>query len=255
MRNFEIPMAKTKFLFVFLYCLGLPNYGFSAEVNISELLLASDRARGGLEKGASWEVELKSLEDGNESQRTFSVKAKGDNALVESLAPARNKGEIFVFNDRTMWFFKPSLSKPIAISSREKMTGQAANGDIASTHYSRDYTPTLERTETVKGEQLHVILLKAKSKQVTYDQIRYWISNKTKLGLRAEFLTLQGKSFKRAVFEYNNSILNKGKRTPFISKMILVDAKFKKNKSIMTYAKPRAETHADSIFNVNNISR
>jgi putative ABC transport system permease protein len=224
-------------------------------IDIGYLLKVSDRARGGLEKGASWDVSLKSVEEGNESDRTFSVKAKGDNALVEALAPSRNKGEIYVFNDRSMWFFKPTLKKPVVISSREKMTGQAANGDIASTHYARDYTPTLEKTVEEGGDKLYVILLKAKSKQVTYDQIRYWISDKTKLGVKAEFLTLQGQPFKRATFEYKNTVINDGKKSPFVSQMTLVDAKFKDNRSVMSYAKPKAESHPDAIFNINNVTR
>lgn len=223
--------------------------------DIDQLLKVSDRARGGLEKGASWDVTLKSVEEGNESERTFGVKAKGDNALVEALAPSRNKGEVYVFNDRSMWYFKPTLKKPVVISSREKMTGQAANGDIASTHYARDYTPTLETTIAEGDDKLYVILLKAKSKQVTYDQIRYWISEKTKLGVKAEFLTLQGKPFKRATFEYKNWILQGGKKSPFVSQMTLVDAKFKDNRSVMIYRNPKAESHSDAIFNVNNVTR
>ncbi|MBL7671717.1 MAG: outer membrane lipoprotein-sorting protein [Bdellovibrionaceae bacterium] len=228
---------------------------FAQSSNIIQLLKISDRARGGLEKGASWEISLKSVEEGNESERTFAVKAKGDNAFVEALAPSRNKGEVYVFNDRSMWFFKPTLKKPVVVSSREKLTGQAANGDIASTHYARDYVPTLETTVVEGDDKLYVILLKAKSKQVTYDQIRYWISEKTKLGVKAEFLTLQGKPFKLATFEYKNSIVQGGKKAPFVSQMTLVDSKFKDNRSVMVYTNPKAESHSDAIFNVNNVTR
>jgi hypothetical protein len=220
-----------------------------------ELLQSSDQGRGGIEEGISWNAKIESIEDDEKSTREFKVKAKGHDAYVEASAPARNVGEVYLFNDRNMWFFKPSLKKPVAISARQKLTGQAANGDIASTHYARDYNPTLEKTEELNGEKVHVLLLKAKSKNLTYDQIRYWVSDKRKLALKAEFLTLQGDVFKRAEFEYNNSLQLKGKSIPFVSKMTISDAKFPQNKSIIQYDAPKVEEINAQIFKVNNLSR
>lgn len=225
-----------------------------AQVDL-ELLKASDRARGSLESGLTWESEVTTVEDGESSVRKFKVRAKGVNANVEALEPSRNKGEMYLFNDRTMWFFKPSLKKPVAISSRQKLTGQAAIGDIASTHYARDYTPTIEKTETINGEKVYVLMLKAKANNLTYDQIRYWISDKSKRAIKAEFLTLQGQPFKRATLEYANKVTVNGKAVDFVSKMEIVDAKFENNKSILRYINPKLEEHKETIFNVNNLKR
>ena len=183
------------------------------------------------------------------------MKAKGPDALVEATAPARTKGEIYLFNDRNMWFFKPSLKKPVSISPRQKLTGQAANGDIASTRYARDYTPTLEKTEARGADKIYVLLLKAKAPNLTYDQIRYYINGRTKLAEKAEFLTLQGQTFKIGEMEYKNTVSVSGKKEPFISKLSIVDAKFKNNKSEIIYEEPRIENHASAIFNINNVSR
>jgi outer membrane lipoprotein-sorting protein len=220
-----------------------------------ELLKSSDRARGSFEQGLAWDTQVVTIEDGETSDRKFKVRAKGINANVEALEPARNKGEIYLFNDRTMWFFKPSLKKPVAISARQKLTGQAANGDIASTHYARDYTPTLEKTETLNGEKVCVLLLKAKANNLTYDQIRYWVSDKTKRAVKAEFLTLQGQPFKRATFEYGNKLTAGGQTFDFVSKMEIVDAKFENNKSTLIYSNPKVDNPNESIFNVNNLKR
>jgi outer membrane lipoprotein-sorting protein len=221
----------------------------------SDLLKASDQGRGGVKEGLSWTTKIDTTEDGENSVREFKVKAKEHDAYVEALTPARNKGEVFLFNDRNMWFFKPSLKKPVAISSRQKLTGQAANGDIASTHYARDYNATLEKTDTLNGEKVHVLLLKAKSDNMTYDQIRYWVTDKEKLAKRAEFLTLQGVTFKIGEIEYGNKISIEGKQIPFVSKLSITDAKFKENRSIITYQNPQIEDHSKSLFNVNRMSR
>lgn len=230
-------------------------YSMSKAQDIQSILKASDRARGGVDQGISWNVNIKSWEADNVTERNFSVKAKGNNANVESSDIGRFKGEVFLFNDRTIWFFKPSLKKPVSISARERLSGQAANGDIASTNYARDYVPSLVKKEKVNNEMTFVLLLKAKNKQMTYDQIRYWVSEKDKLGVKAEFLTLSGKVFKTASFKYKNVITVKNKKLPFVSEMLIQDANQASNKSILTYDKPTIETVSDNIFNVNNMSR
>lgn len=220
-----------------------------------QLLQASDQGRGGLKEGIEWNAEIETIENGNTNKREFLIKAKGHDAFVEATKPAKNKGEIYLFNDRQMWFFKPSLKKPIPISARQKLTGQAANGDIASTHYARDYTATLTGTEVLEGVKHHVLLLKAKTKNLTYDQIRYWINDQTKLATKAEFLTLQGKAFKYGYLEYKNTLKLGGRNIAFVSKLTIVDAKFGKNKSVISYANPKIEEHPDAIFNYNNMTR
>jgi Outer membrane lipoprotein-sorting protein len=231
-------------------------FSISAKADLaSDLLKASDAGRGGLKDGLSWKSKVTTIEDGETSVREFLVKAKESNAYIDSLAPARTRGEIYIFNDRSMWFFKASLKKPVSISPRQKLSGQAANGDIASTHYARDYIASIEKTEIVDGEKMHVLMLKAKASNLTYDQIRYWVSDKTKLAMKAEFLTLQGKVFKIGKMEYKNTLNHSGKENPFVSKVTIVDAKFPENKSILEYEKPKLEDHSASIFNVNNLAR
>ena len=221
----------------------------------SDLLKASDRARGSVKDGVQWNAVIATEENGDSSTREFNIKAKGDDAYVEATKPAKNKGEIYIFNDRNMWFFKPSLKKPVSISARQKLTGQAANGDIASTHYARDYSAVIEKTENVNGEKMHVLMLTAKSKNLTYDKIRYWISDKTKLAMKAEFLTLQGKPFKVGQLKYGNTLTAGGETFPFISELMIADAKFANNKSTITYKSPKVVQVSNTIFNVNNLTR
>ncbi|HUP58265.1 MAG TPA: outer membrane lipoprotein-sorting protein [Bdellovibrionota bacterium] len=220
-----------------------------------KLLAEADRARGGLVKGVVWDIDVESQEEGEQSVRSFKVKAKGVNASVEATAPARNKDEVFLFNDRTMWFFRPGLRKPVSISARQKLSGQAANGDIASTNYSKDYEGEITGEDTIGGEKCWVLELKAKSKSQTYDRIKYWIQKKGKLGVKAEFKTVSGETFKIGTFEYGNKISTSGGSFPFVSKMTIVDAKFPQNKSAITYKSPREQAIADSQFNVNNLAR
>ena len=185
----------------------------------------------------------------------YLVKVKGVDALAEALEPARNKGETMLFNDRNLWFFKPGLKKPVAISARQKLMGQAANGDIASTNYYRDYDGQVVGEEKVGNVDCYKLDLKAKAKNVTYDGIRYWISKKDHLGLKAEFLTVSGEMFKSAKFKYDNKVSVAGKPLQFVSEMDIIDSLKQASHTVISYSNPRPEQHSDSQFNINNLVR
>ncbi|MEQ1878477.1 MAG: outer membrane lipoprotein-sorting protein [Bdellovibrionia bacterium] len=220
-----------------------------------KILEQSDRARGGLAGGLSWTIHIKAVQDGAPTESEYEVKAKGNDVLAKCTQPARQKGEVFLFNNRNLWIHRPGLKKPVSISTRQRLTGQAANGDIATTNYARDYTAKLEGTETVGGLPSYKLMLKAKTKDVTYDGIRYWVSKDKLLAMRAEFLTLDGKVFKKAGFEYDNSVTSGGKSQPFVSRMTIIDAAFASNTTTIEYKQPMPADLKASVFNVNNISR
>ncbi len=240
-------------------CIGLMigSPSLAAEPSADELLKASDRARGSaaVTDGLTWEVTVDSDDGSTKNSVTYALKVKGADALAEAMAPPRNKGETMLFNDRNIWFFKPGLKKPVAISPRQKLMGQAANGDIASTNYARDYDGTLIGTEKVQGQDAWKLELKAKAKNVTYDRIRYWIGKKDRLGIKAEFLTVSGDVFKRATYEYKNKLDTDGKSMPFVSKVVITDAVNVKSKTDLIYKSPKPAKHADAVFNVNNLVR
>jgi outer membrane lipoprotein-sorting protein len=244
-----------KLKLLLLAFLWIPVAEAISESDAVKLLENADRARGSLKNGIQWDIELKSWEGSEVIERGFRVKSKDEDALSESTSPARNKGETFLFNGTHMWFYKTGLRKPVAISARQKLSGQAANGDIASIHYSKDYQPKVLRNEKVDGQECVVLELKAKSKNVTYDRINYWVSIKSRLGMKAEFLSLEGKPLKVATFEYKNIIKASGKSFPFVSRMDIVDAKNAKNKSSLTYTNPVEANLSSSIFKVNSLVR
>lgn len=219
------------------------------------LLLKADRARGSLNDGLSWEVSIKTFQDEAVKESTYEVWVKNVDVLAKCLSPVRQKGEIFLFNDKNLWVYRPNLKKPISVSSRQRLSGQTANGDIATTNYAKDYQASSLGQEKINGIKTEKLILKAKSKDLTYDQIHYWIAIDSGLALQAEFLTLDGKAFKKAIYKYENTVEVQGKNEPFISEITITDVAFPKNKSILTYSKLKKEKLMDGFFNVNNLSR
>ena len=225
-----------------------------AEMIPKQILKKADQARGNVE-GIEWKIKLVSIENGREQSRGLRVKARDLNSLAEFLSPPKVKGRKLLMLDRNMWFVKPGLRKPVPISPRQKLMGGASNGDIASTNYAGDYEPASVSDDTVNGEPCYLLDLRAADKKVTYDRIKYWVSQKRLTGVRAEFFTVSGKMFKSAAFEYENSIMVKGKLQLFISKMIITDAIVKENITTMTYEKVKIKKIPASTFNLNLLLR
>jgi outer membrane lipoprotein-sorting protein len=200
--------------------------------SIKELLLHSDQARG-QGNGLIWDVLIK---DYDGAKRTLTVKSKGDKGLATFLAPPKVKGQVLLKRGYNMWFIKPGVSKPISISPRLRLLGGLANADIASTNYAEDYEGKIIDIDSVEGENCYVLDLRGRTKKVTYDQIKYWISSKRRLGLKAEFFSVSGKHMKTAYFKYENKVDIKSGLMPFISEMKVVDVQKKDAVTVMQYS-------------------
>jgi hypothetical protein len=199
----------------------------AADPDPAQLLKRSDQARGGGLPGLTWEVRSRnsgSQANEDDPPMRLLIKAVDDSSLVETLEPLSSKGARMLQVARNMWLTKPGLKKPVAISPRQRLTGQAAIGDIAATNYARDYSATLVREDAVKGERCYLLQLTANTRQATYDRVLYWISAGRGTGVQAEFQSLSGKKLKSAQFDYGNHITVQGRAVPFVSRMVISDA-------------------------------
>lgn len=189
------------------------------------LLKHADRARGGGLPGIVWEIRLVSRDGQKVSdEMRLEVRAVDDASVAETLEPARFKGSKLLQVGRNMWLTRPGLAKPIPISPRQRLSGEAANGDIAATDYAGDYDAQLVGEEVVDSEPCHVLQLTARHKRTTYDSVRYWVSAGRGVGVKAELYSLSGKLLKTARFKYDNRISFEGGRIPFVSEMVIRDA-------------------------------
>ena len=66
-----------------------------------------------------------------------------------------------------MWIFTPNIKRPVRISLEQKLTGEVANGDIARTNFSEDYTPEIQSEENIGAVKAWKLNLKSKDKKTT----------------------------------------------------------------------------------------
>ena len=224
-------------------------------VDAAKILEESDRARGGGLPGVEWHLKLTSTDPENEDLRELTVRAVGESSLATTVFPPRLKRAMLLQVARNMWYGRPDLRKPISISPRQRMTGQASNGDIASTNYFREYDAALLREENVGQEDAYVLDLTAKNKWVTYDRIRYWVSKQRLVAVKAEFYTVSGKLLKTATFEHDNILVHGGHRIPFVSRMEIRDAVNASRFSVLEYSDVKVRNLTPADFHISVLSK
>jgi hypothetical protein len=245
-------------LIIFTLLLGLSGALGSVhaqDLPVKDILKHADRARGNL-GGIVWNIKITTSEDGSNESRGMIVKVKKNNTLAKFTSPANMNDRMVLMVDRNMWFIRSGLQKPVSLSPRQKLIGDAANGDIASTNYAGDYDAAFLGEESLRGEACYVLDLKAASKNVTYDRIKYWVSKERLVGVKAEFYTLSGKLFKTAEFKYHNHVkADNQEEIPFVSELIIRDAIQKDRITTMTYTNIKVEPIPDTTFNLNVLVR
>jgi hypothetical protein len=233
---------------------GASGGAYAQDLAVKDILQHADRARGNL-GGIVWNIKITTSEDGSNESRGLLVKVKQNNTLAKFTNPANMNDRMVLMVDRNMWFIRSGLQKPVSLSPRQKLIGDAANGDIASTNYAGDYHAKLLGEEKVGGEDCYVLDLKAANRNVTYDRIKYWVSKERLVGVKAEFYTISGRLFKTAEFKYDNRVSVDGREVPFVSELTIRDAIQKDRVTTMTYTNIRVKPIPDTTFNLNLLVR
>jgi outer membrane lipoprotein-sorting protein len=199
----------------------------------NDIVADADRFRRPAESFV-WKITITS-EEAKKSPSTdgFEVFVKGAaRSFVRFVAPPRNVGRSLLALGRDLWIYLPDAGKPVRIPFSQRLVGQVSNGDIARADYSGDYDPTLVGEETVDGVACHVLDLKARTKEVTYSEIKYWVTKDGRRPHRAEFYAATGTLLKTGVFSDFKEIVS---GHTLATRLTLVDAIRKDKRSVLDY--------------------
>jgi outer membrane lipoprotein-sorting protein len=226
--------------------LGVGSAGWADEA--ADIVRDADRAR---RPGDSfvWQITITSQEakkaptvDG------FEVYVKGNGrSFVKFVAPPRNLGRSLLALGRDLWIYLPDAGKPVRIPFSQRLVGQVANGDIARTDYAGDYDARLLGEESVDGVACHVLDLKAKTKDVTYAEIKYWVSKDGRRPAKAEYYAGTGTLLKTGFFDGFKEIAGHLLST----RLTLIDAIRTDKKSVLDYGEVTVRDLPDKYFDKN----
>ncbi len=232
--------------FTLLFVLGLsfllPSEAVTAsedpKISANEIIKKADAIRNPAES-YFLDVEVKSSDS---DLHQFHVAISGnDKTRIETVLPKRDRGRVMLMLGENMWVYVPNLKREVRVSLNQKLTGQAANGDISRMRWSGDYSPMLESEDSKEWQ----ILLTANKKGLTYDKIRVWIEKGTFRPLHAEYLTNAGKVLKNATYQGYGPMA--GAERPLEIK--IQDATKPSDESTIMIKEMRVKSFPNSIFN------
>jgi len=187
--------------------------------------------------------------DGRKKEFTlFTVKKGTDKVASVFLAPASEKGRSTLRLGDNMWLNIPNVGKPIRITSMQSVVGGVFNNaDIMQLDYAEEYN--VKEVKEEGGEYL--LLLKAKTKNVAYDQLKIWADKKKKLPTKIECLTEANMLIKTLYFkdvkDFGGGIVRPA--------VIETDSPlYKGYKSVMIMAKVKKRMFKDEVFTLTFMS-
>jgi outer membrane lipoprotein-sorting protein len=172
----------------------------------------------------------------------FTVKKGIDKVASVFLAPASEKGRSTLRLGENMWLNIPNVGKPIRITSMQSVVGGVFNNaDIMQLDYAEEYD--VKEVKEEEGEYL--LLLKARTKSVAYDQLKIRADKKNRLPTKIECLTEAGMLIKTLYFkgvkDFGGGIVR--------PEVIETDSPlYKGYKSVMITAKIKKRTFKDEVF-------
>ncbi len=178
-------------------------------------------------------------------RHVYQVLQKGhDNAVVRTLEPDSEKGQVMLLRGADLWVFMPAVSQPVRLPLAQRLTGQVANGDLARANFAGDYNAVLDGMEEVDGQRYAVLELTAARKGVTYHRVRYWVNAANQRPYKVEFYTLSNRLMKTG--HYDDFKLLGGAVRP--TRLTLKDALKPDEESVLTYSDLKLREIPDKFF-------
>lgn len=183
--------------------------------------------------------------DGTKEERRYRILSKGNEKTVVLVTePASERGQIILMRGHDLWIFMPDVSQPIRISLAQRLTGQVANGDLARANFAGDYTPRIVGSEKIGNDDYYILDLKAVSRRVTYQRVKYWVNKKNFWPLKAEFYSLSNRLLKRCRYEDFRRMAGRIRPT----RLVMEDALRRGEQSVLEYGSMRRRNLPDKIF-------
>ncbi len=218
----------------------------------NEILKKTDGYRKS-SKSLRVEIEIKNYKGERlDSERKYQVYAKTDRRSLVLSQHVKEKGQKFLMVDGNFWIIMPKSKRPMRITPRQKMLGNAALGDISQLTFSDDYNSQILEEDVLVSDKPAVKLeLTAKANGTTYDKIHLWVGKENYFPIKADFFLKSGKLVKNADFLSTEDTNG----NPWVTGMVLRDHIQKAQKTVMTYLDGETTEIPDRYYNPSYLIR
>lgn len=249
---------KLILIFILFFLLTRNFYAISAK----DVLYNSDKWRG---YENSFVMQTEVIDYNNDSKTSqINLKVYVNNissSLAQYIYPVREKGKLLLMVNEDMWFYQPNLDKPVRISPRQRLLGNASNADIVRTNFYSDYIPSFlnpsdeeypkekDQIADINKKNCIILRLMAKNESVAYAKIIYWINKLDYKPIKAEFYALSGRLLKTAYYQ-NYAPIGENNEIK-LSKTTIYNPLTKNDYTEIIYTDMREKPLEEKLFNVN----
>ncbi len=192
-------LLKSALLTATVVALGLTSSLAIADPSAADLMKKYDNIMGPANFQA---VTLMSAhrDDGTTRAYKMEVLKKGsEHFLVNFSEPAAVKGQQMLRSGDNLWVYMPSLKRAVRLANRDSFQGgDFNNADVLRVNYEADYAGSV--TADPARPDAHVLELKAKTTNASYDKIKLWMRKADLLPVKGEYYTVSGKMLRMAEF-------------------------------------------------------
>lgn len=133
-------------------------------------------------------------------------------SIVQIVAPAVDKGKLMLRNGNNLWMFDPKSKASVRLSARQRLLGNASNGDVITSNFTSDYSSVIEGEEIVEnGDKENrlawKLTLMASNSYAPYHSITYWIDKENYRPVKAMFYGSSGKLLKASWYRNWQDVL------------------------------------------------
>jgi outer membrane lipoprotein-sorting protein len=117
--------------------------------------------------------------------------------------PSRDRGKLLLRNDNILWFYDPKSKASVRMSPRQRLLGNASNGDVITSNFTQDYSAILQGEENiVDGDRQARAAWKLRLSSINdfapYKAIELWVDKENDRPLKGKFYGSSGKLLKIA---------------------------------------------------------
>lgn len=168
--------------------------------------------------------------------------------LARYIDPPRDAGKMVLLGS-VLWFYDPASKDSVRISPQQRLTGQAAIGDVLTVNLAVDYTASLVAEETIpdaakQPRRCWHLDMKAATDTATYNHVEYWVEEGSFDPIKAKFYSDSGRLLK--ILYYRNYIERLDGLRP--TQAVIIDAVDSSLVTVVDFSDSRFQDIPDTWF-------